>query len=136
MTKGKSMSHLSDEQLSELKQTLEAERQQLRQDIRDELLRTDAEQYGELAGQVHDTGDESVADLLSDINTAVLGQSIKALREVEAAQERMKEGWYGRCEECQEEIPFARLEAYPTARRCMLHQEQYEKTHFEGKSSL
>lgn len=130
------MSHLSDEQLTELKQRLEAERQRLRKDIRDELLRTDEEQYGELAGQVHDSGDESVADLLSDLNTAVLGQSIKALREVEAAQERMKEGWYGRCEECQEEIPFERLEAYPAARRCMLHQEQYEKNHFESKSSL
>ncbi len=130
------MSHLSDEQLSEFKQRLEAERQQLRKDIRDELLRTDEEQYSELAGQVHDSGDESVADLLSDLNTAVLGQSIKALREVEAAQERMKEGWYGRCEECQEEIPYERLDAYPTARRCMLHQELYEKSHFESKSSL
>lgn len=130
------MSHLSDEQLSMLKQRLEAERQQLRKDIREELLRTDEEQYGELAGQVHDSGDESVADLLSDLNTAALSQSIKSLREVEAAQERMKEGWYGRCEECQEEIPFERLEAYPTARRCMFHQEQYEKTHYEGKSSL
>lgn len=130
------MSHLSDEQLSLLKKKLEAERQRLRQDIRDELLRTDEEQYGDLAGQVHDSAEESVADLLSDLNTAVLGQSIKALREVEAAQERMKEGWYGRCEECQEEIPFERLEAYPSARRCMTHQEQYEKRHFEGKSSL
>lgn len=130
------MSHLNDEQLAQLKQQLAAARLQLRQDIRDELLRTDAEQYGELAGQVHDAGDDSVADLLTDINTAVLGQSIKALREVEAAEERMKEGWYGRCEECQEPIPFVRLEAYPTARRCMTHQEQYEKTHFEGKPSL
>jgi RNA polymerase-binding transcription factor DksA len=130
------MSHLNDEQLTQLKQQLAAARLQLRKDIRDELLRTDAEQYGDLAGQVHDAGDDSVADLLTDINTAVLGQSIKALREVEAAEERIKEGWYGRCEECQEPIPFERLEAYPMARRCMTHQEQYEKTHFEGKSSL
>ncbi len=130
------MSHLSDEQLAELKQTLEAQRRQLRQDIRDELLRTDAEQYGELAGQVHDTGDESVADLLSDINTAVIGQSIKALREIEAAQERMREGYYGRCEDCEIDIPFERLKAYPSARRCLEHQERYEKMHAEGKASL
>jgi len=130
------MSHLSDEQLAELKQTLEAQRMQLRQDIRDELLRTDAEQYGELAGQVHDTGDESVADLLADINTAAIGQSIKALREVEAAQERMREGYYGRCEECEVEIPFERLKAYPSARRCITDQERYEKMHDEGTASL
>jgi RNA polymerase-binding transcription factor DksA len=130
------MSHLSDEQQAELKQALEARRVQLRQDIRDELLRTDAEQYGELAGQVHDTGDESVADLLSDINTAVIGQSIKALREVEAAQERMREGYYGRCEDCKIDIPYERLKAYPAAQRCLEHQERYEKMHAENKPSL
>lgn len=130
------MSHLSEEQLAELKQTLEVQRRQLRQDIRDELLRTDEEQYGELAGQVHDTGDESVADLLADINTAVIGQSIKALREVEAAQERIREGYYGRCEDCEVEIPFERLKAYPAARRCIQDQERYEKLHDEGKASI
>jgi RNA polymerase-binding transcription factor DksA len=130
------MSHLSEEQLAELKQTLEVQRSQLRQDIRDELLRTDEEQYGELAGQVHDTGDESVADLLADINTAVISQSIKALREVEAAQERMREGYYGRCEDCEVEIPFERLKAYPAARRCIVDQERYEKLHDEGKASI
>lgn len=130
------MSHLSDEQLAELKQTLEGQRMQLRQDIRDELLRTDNEQYGELAGQVHDTGDESVADLLSDINSAVIGQSIKALREVEAAQERMREGYYGRCEDCEVEIPYERLRAYPSARRCITDQERYEKLHGEDKASI
>lgn len=130
------MSHLSDEQLAELKQTLEVQRRQLRQDIREELLRSDDEQYGELAGQVHDTGDESVADLLSDINSAVIGQSIKALREVEAAQERIREGYYGRCEECEEAIPFERLKAYPSARRCLADQERYEKLHGEETSSI
>lgn len=130
------MSHLTKEQLAELKETLDVQRRQLRQDIRDELLRTDEEQYGELAGQVHDSGDESVADLLSDINTAVIGQSIKALREVEAAQERMREGYYGRCEDCEVEIPFERLKAYPSARRCITDQERYEKMHDEGKASI
>jgi len=130
------MSHLTEEQLAELKETLEVQRRQLRQDIRDELLRTDEEQYGELAGQVHDTGDESVADLLADINTAVIGQSIKSLREVEAAQERMREGYYGRCEDCEIEIPFERLKAYPAARRCIQDQERYEKMHDEGTASI
>lgn len=130
------MSHLTDEQLAELKQTLEGQRVQLRQDIREELLRTDDEQYGELAGQVHDAGDESVADLLSDINTAVIGQSIKALREVEAAQERMREGYYGRCEDCEVEIPYERLKAYPSARRCITDQERYEKLHGEDTASI
>ncbi|MGM0594209.1 MAG: TraR/DksA family transcriptional regulator [Pseudomonadota bacterium] len=127
---------MSEEQLAELKQTLEAQRMQLRQDIREELLRSEDERYSELAGQVHDAGDESVADLLADINTAVIGQSIKALREVEAAQERIREGYYGRCADCEEPIPYERLRAYPSARRCINDQERYEKMHGEQTSSI
>lgn len=130
------MSHLSKEQLAQLRQQIEAERGRLRQDIREELTRSDSEQYATLAGQVHDAGEESVADLLSDINAAVLGNSIKALREIEAAQERLQQGTYGRCEECGEEIPLARLQAYPAARLCIADQERYEAAHPTGHPDM
>lgn len=130
------MSHLNKKQLAELTQTLEVQRRQLRQDIREVLLRSDQEQYAELAGETHDTGDESVADLLSDVNSAALSQSIRALREVEAAQQRMHENHYGRCEDCDIEIPFERLKAYPAARRCLEDQRRYEKLHDQDKASL
>lgn len=127
------MSHLTTEQLSQLRQQVEEERRRLRQDIREELNRSDDERYATLAGQVHDSGDESVADLLSDLNTAVLSNSIKALREIEAAQERLREGTYGRCEKCGEDIPFVRLRAYPAARLCLADQERYEAAHPQEK---
>ena len=127
------MSHLSHEQLTELRQKIEGERTRLRQDIREELTRTEDEQHATLAGQVHDAGEESVADMLTEINTAVLGNSIKALREVETAQERLHEGTYGTCEECGEAIPFARLQAYPAARLCISDQERYEIQHPQDK---
>lgn len=129
------MSHLSHEQLAELRQKIEAERSRLRQDIREELTRTDDEQHATLAGQVHDAGEESVADMLTEINTAVLGNSIKALREVEAAQQRLREGTYGTCEECGEAIPFLRLQAYPAARLCIADQERYEAMHPDEQHS-
>lgn len=129
------MSHLSHEQVAQLSRQVEAERIRLRQDIRNELMRSDDEQYAALAGQVHDTGDESVADLLSDINAAVLSHSIKELREVEAAQERLREGTYGHCEECGEPIPFARLQAYPAARLCVADQARYEAAHPDEQHS-
>lgn len=120
------MSHLNDEQLVQLRQQMEQERSRLRQDIREELLRTEDEQHATLAGQVHDAGEESVADMLTEINTAVLSNSIKALREVEAGQERLREGRYGSCEECGEAIPFERLHANPAAKLCIADQERYE----------
>jgi DnaK suppressor protein len=131
------MSHLTEEQISLLKKTLREENKRLRAEIRDELLRTDEEKYGALAGQVHDTGDESVADLLSDVNTAVVGLLIKELRDVEAAEERVAENSYGECDECGAEIPHERLLANPAALRCITCQEQHERLYAqEGKPTL
>jgi len=121
------MSHLTNEELNSLKARLGEERSRLRGLIREELLRNDAEQYGDLAGQVHDTGDESVADLLADVNISVVGRLIQELREVEAALERINMDIYGVCEDCAATIPFERLQAYPTARRCVIDQQRHER---------
>lgn len=121
------MEHLNEEQLNVLKRQLLESRQQLRAVIRDELLKADAEQYGDLAGQVHDPADESVADLLVDTNIAVVSRYIAELREVEAALLRMNQGGYGLCEECLGEIPFDRLKVQPTARRDVEHQARFEQ---------
>ncbi len=121
------MNHLTDQELNTMKARLGEERTRLRGLIREELLRNDAEQYGDLAGLVHDTGDESVADLLADVNISVVGRLIQELREVEAALERLNMGIYGICEDCSAAIPFERLQAYPTARRCVTDQERHER---------
>jgi RNA polymerase-binding protein DksA len=126
------MNQLSEEQLDTLKKQLIETRQQLRSEIRDELLKADAEQYGDLAGQVHDPADESVADLLVDTNITVVSRYIGELREVEAALQRMEMGSYGLCEECGGEIPFERLKVQPTALRDVEHQERFEKTFGES----
>jgi RNA polymerase-binding transcription factor DksA len=44
----------------------------------------------------------------------------------------MDTGVYGLCEECDTEIPFERLEAYPTARRCLEHQRRHEQSYAGG----
>ncbi len=125
------MTHLQASELNGLRQTLTDERTRLRGEIREHLLVIDKERYSDVAGQVHDTGDESVADLLADVDTAVVGRLITELREVEAALERIAEGSYGLCDECGAEIPYARLQAYPTAIRCVADQERHEKLYAE-----
>lgn len=50
---------------------------------------------------------------------ALAGELLEALGEVDAALARLNEGAYGRCERCGHEIAPARLEAIPTARRCI-----------------
>ncbi len=125
------MNHLTQQELDTLKQQLTEQRARLRDEIRSHLLNADAEQYSELAGQVHDTGDEAIADLLSDVNTAVVGRLIGELREADEALQRISTGAYGMCDDCGTAIPFGRLQAYPTATRCVADQERHEKLYAE-----
>ena len=52
---------------------------------------------------------------------ALLGSARRDLDEVDAALARVAEGTYGRCAACGEPIAAERLEARPTARRCIRH---------------
>ena len=51
----------------------------------------------------------------------------RTLAAIDEALQRMEEGTYGLCEECDEEIGAKRLEIYPTARLCITHQEEQEE---------
>ena len=120
---------LSEKQLKVLRQELRGRQQVLQEQIRAELVRSDEEQFGDVAGPVHDTGDESFADMQVDLNNKRISVLIGQLREVETAIERIAEGSYGLCEDCEEPIPFERLKAYPTARRCVQHQARFEQSY-------
>jgi len=122
-------SSLTSHQTGHLKAVLEQQSEQLREAIRAELLRSDAESYGELAGRVHDTGDESVADLLADVNIAVISNHVQEVRAIEQALQRIAEGSYGICTDCDGAIAPERLERQPAAPRCIPCQQRYEKTH-------
>ncbi|WP_035883496.1 TraR/DksA family transcriptional regulator [Cupriavidus metallidurans] len=49
------------------------------------------------------------------------------LEDIAAARGRMTLGSYAICRECEEPIPFERLQAYPTAKRCMDCQREHEQ---------
>lgn len=120
---------LTDEQLARLRAALQERRGTLLDSIRSELQESDNEHFQDLAGRVHDSGEESVADLLSDLNLAIIDQHVDELRATEQALQRIAMGTYGVCVECGKPIEAARLDAYPTANRCIDHQRLYEKTH-------
>lgn len=122
-------SELNKQQLEHLRSVLRGRRRELLDQIRAEMLASDDQHFQDLAGRVHDSGEASVADLLSDLNLAIIDQHIDELRATERALERMAMGTYGTCVECGKPIKYERLQAYPTASRCIEHQRQYEKTH-------
>lgn len=118
---------LTREQGIELKAVLNDRRSALLDELREDAERVRRERYDEVAGPAPDAGDESVADLITDLDQASVSRDLAELREVEAASERMTEGRYGLCMECGAEIDYRRLRAYPSALRCIDCQRRFEK---------
>lgn len=120
------MPGLSEKQLQGFDQRLKKRRDELREIIRDELASTQREDYTELAGMVHDVGDESFAELLRGVNLTNRARELEEMQDIEASIERIKNGTYGTCVECNDAIAVERLDAYPTAKRCITCQSRHE----------
>jgi RNA polymerase-binding transcription factor DksA len=119
---------LTTQQTRELEGLIASRRQALVAELRDDARKARAERYGELAGEVPDTGDESVAALIADLDQAEMGRDLDELRGLEAAHERIESGGYGVCVDCGRDIGFERLRVAPIAIRCIDCQTRHEKT--------
>ena len=105
----------------------------LREEIRNTLLRADAECYADIAGEVHDLEDESLADLLTDVSHAEVARDIAEIRDIETALQRVAAGTYGVCVRCNDPIDRERLDAYPTAKRCLPCQQFHERNRLQTR---
>ena len=109
-----------------LKQRLRTRASVLREEIRAGLIKYDEDRYSALADQVGDFEEQSVADLLADIDLSEIDRDVQELRDIESALTRMAEGIYGMCVDCKEPISYERLERLPSAARCHRCQERHE----------
>lgn len=122
------MAALKTAQLDALKAQLNTQYQDLLREIREELANAGNQHPIDLLNhEPGDSGDESMANELADINVATLDHHIRDVRDIEEAFTRLKEGTYGACADCGEDIAFDRLQAYPTAKRCIGCQERHEQ---------
>ena len=129
------MATLSKQDIQGFEQQLRERRDTLRGGIADALVQSQREDFTELAGRVHDAGEESVAELIMSTNYAVLDREVRELREVEAALARVRAGRYGKCAECGADIARERLLANPTARRCIRCQARREQAGRGGRDA-
>lgn len=127
---------LTRQQGTELRGALDERRRALLAELREDAARARRDQFGELAGPTPDAADESVADLIGDLDQADLSRDLAELRAVEAARSRLAEGSYGVCVECGGEIGYERLRANPAALRCIECQRRFEKTHAGERPTL
>lgn len=61
-------------------------------------------------------------------NDAAVQRDLEEMRDILAARARIRAGVYGRCIDCGDAIAYRRLQAYPTAKRCLACQRAHEVT--------
>jgi len=75
---------------------------------------------------VRDAEEQSVDEFVQEVDLALMQMKSETLKKIDQAIQRLEQGSYGRCEECDQEIAAARLRALPFAVRCRDCQEASE----------
>jgi RNA polymerase-binding transcription factor len=127
---------LTDAERSMLARQLEERRRVLRSELAAKLEAQDNPALLGLRNRMEETDDWAVADLETALDVAEVSRDAGELREVEAALLRMKDGTYGECVDCGNDIPFGRLHANPSASRCIACQERVEASQRRGPPTL
>ncbi|MEK7134076.1 MAG: TraR/DksA C4-type zinc finger protein [Patescibacteria group bacterium] len=122
------MTHVTENQLEELRGALEAERDSLEEELtgHGRVQGVGGDWQGNSSGLQGIEADPSdAADQIEELvtNVPLVEELEKRHRDVELALEKMRGDGYGTCEKCGEEIPLDRLEANPAARTCVKHAE-------------
>ena len=112
------MSKLNARQIEQLRLALQGKRATLQEAVHAELAYGEQAPYAAILEEVSDEGDRATAATTADFDNEIARRHGAALREIDAALERIAERGYGRCDDCGADIGFARLAAFPTATRC------------------
>jgi RNA polymerase-binding protein DksA len=128
------MAELSPQDIERLRHQLDAREAELQADVK-RVREEQAERPSMIVrNQNEDIGEQGEERLREAVRYAEQERDVLELREIEAAKERMDAGTYGMCVDCGRDIPLARLNAQPSAKRCLECQTKYERTHHVGPS--
>lgn len=114
------MANFTENQLMQLKAALQKRYLELQDEVRSEL------DHANDMGNIDLTGGY-LNNIPDDIDTALVDRQINEMRELEMSLKYLSELEFGDCIDCENEIGFDRLIAYPSAQRCIQCQSQYEK---------
>jgi YteA family regulatory protein len=125
---------LTNAQLHQLRHQLEQELTELRDSLDDrygmgESLETMTDELSFYDNHPADLGSETFE---RGKDLALREHASLRLNEIDAALERMEDGTYGTCMNCNQEIPVARLEVEPAAEFCVDCQDQAEAQEVEA----
>lgn len=129
------MGMLNQQELQSIARQLEAHRRALQAHLQGLRRNASGERYTQVAGPVHDQGDEAFAELSTALNNASLGREVESLQDIDEALQRLRSNSYGVCVDCGQPIERQRLLAYPIAKRCLHCQREHENMHSEKDST-
>ncbi|MED5618870.1 TraR/DksA family transcriptional regulator [Ideonella sp. BN130291] len=123
------MPALTDSDLQRLQQQLREREATLRAEVK-AAREEEAERPSAVArNQNEDLGEQGEENIRGAVRYAEQERDIQELRDIEEATERITAGTYGECVDCGADIPLQRLQAQPSAKRCIACQETFERTH-------
>lgn len=117
---------LSESQLLSLASKLRDQHEELRSEVQEDRAKMDKELDRRSGREVQDRGDEANTDQWRETNAAMIDHHVDEISSIQAALSRLESGTYGWCVECGEAIGFQRLQAYPSANRCLTCQSKAE----------
>jgi phage/conjugal plasmid C-4 type zinc finger TraR family protein len=122
-----SSSPLTAARRATLDASLRARQRELRADVASHLRTQDDPRLVGLRNRMEETDDWAAADAMAAQDIALVSRDLAELANVEQALARLHAGSYGDCVDCGDPIPYARLVAYPAAKRCVACQENAER---------
>jgi DnaK suppressor protein len=121
------MPQLDPHTVKTLRERLDAREAELGREVREVGAERDDMPSKLPRHQAEDEGEQSEQRFRESVRHAERERDMLELREIAAARERMAAGDYGRCIDCEADIPLARLQAQPWASRCIACQALHEQ---------
>lgn len=116
-----------NERIRDLKNMLITRREGILKEAKGEIAKYMSGDNRQLVDTAIDEGDWAVVDISEDLSLRRLDSHRKLLQDIDECLRKIKEGTYGICEECGEEISQKRLNVIPTATLCIDCKENRER---------
>lgn len=120
-------SESEEERNAALRRLLINRREEIVKEAKTEISKYIKGEKRQLVETALDDGDWSVIDLSEDISLKQLSTHRENLLKIDEALRKLKEGTYGKCEDCGEEISEKRLKVIPFAIYCIDCKEKREQ---------
>jgi len=117
----------------QLRKILQERKKKILADLHDQIYEKLGKEYRSEFDRGMDSGDVSFVDLLQSVGVKLVDIRQDELIKMDVAERKLKDGTYGICEECGDEISEERLAAIPYAVRCLKDEELYEQTKIKGR---